>query len=245
MIKAGSKYAWGKGVFEVLYDSPEIRGTLAEGYWYDFQGFGTPKSIPVTYLRSENKIEQDNKNTLELKVKVATSELDAALEKVKEFNKETSLGTDPVPALKAKKLWTKYDLFVGMCYQWVAGSEQNWKIVKIENTKVYATSYTNGVPDNYYFSEMEVNVPELIENLTKLQPKIWGTRPKKVYTKNDLYIGMTFSYLAPYNKNGYYYKITGFKGDKVVLDEYDKNNNLKIKDASMSVIDALERINQE
>lgn len=130
MIKAGSKYNYSGGILKVLYDTPEIKGTIAECIWsspkcLNFAPFDL--NVDVSYLTSMHKVqEQDNKTVLKLKIKVDTSEIDAALEKVKEFNKEIAkvspsnnfvrkvLGEPIIGKVHTPKVYTKNDLYIGM-----------------------------------------------------------------------------------------------------------------------------------
>lgn len=84
-----------------------------------------------------------------------------------------------------------------------------------------------------------------ITKLEKLQKLQAGTQAQKVWTKDDLYVGLTFPYLYPYNNCEYFYKITGFIGDKVIVDDCDSTGKIHKQGYKLTIKEALERLKQK
>ena len=163
MLKAGQLFKYKEGVFVLHYDTPQIKGTQAEGTWTD--AIGQEHECRV---RLEDLKFYPVKNSLQssFKIIVDTSEVDAAIAKLEK--------------LQALQEATK--------------------------TKTINT-----------------------------EDKIW--------TEGDLYVGLVVPYMYPCNNKGSFYKITGFAGDSVCVNNYFSTAHTANKD-EMSVKEVLERLNQ-
>ena len=175
MLKAGQIFKFQGGNFSLYYDTPEIKGTSAEGMWTDSAGNQYERRTSVENLKPYLSSKAASHLQYSIEIKVDTSELDAAiakLEKLQELEKAT---------------------------------------------------------------EIKAAVKEIIS-----VPPV-----KKIYTKSDLYVGLTFPYLAPFNSCQFFYKIIGFSANIVFVHDCYSTGEVKSSNYSLTVDAALERLNQE